>query len=866
MSRETLPHHSSFITLFDMRAFWLALLTVLQIAAADYRTPAGTRPAQRTEEGAGTILPGGRLLSPFGKQFTTGPGPFGLAVSPDGKRVVTANGGPDRFSLSILEGDSIRHINLKREKDDDDEWKAAFMGLAFDGENTLFVSEGDTGRVRVIDPASGKQIRRYDLNFDKFHDSFSGDLAFDASRGILYVVDQANFRVAIVDVRNHHPIGSVAVGRLPFAIALSPDRRRLYVTNVGMFQYNVIAGADKKRPKETGLPFPPFGFPSPQAIDGTTAKNGEGKTVVIPGLGNPNAPESNSLCVVDVQDPAHASVVTFVRTGRVFGPNSLGGSSPSGVLAIGRKVFVSNSTNDSVSVIDADALRIEREIELRVPSLEKYRGVLPIGLGYLKSRKQVLVAEAGINAVGVIDAELETLLGHIPAGWFPTRVATHGDTVYVCNAKGHGIGPNATIHEPLPRSFQAERRRGSLSRYEAPPPSEQLTKQVWENDGFVAAGDPAPIPSAIKHVVIIVKENRTFDQIFGDITGAPDLAIYGKRVTPNHHALAERFAISDNFYTDSEVSADGHHWLVGSYPNEWTESSMMASYAGGRKFVLNNDAPGRLSIAESNASVIPEDQLEAGTLWHLLDRNKITFRNFGEGFEFPGIDEGKGLKPTGARLFTNIPMPDPLFRNTSRQYPGFNMNIPDQFRATQFIGEMKRTPIPQLIFIHLPNDHTADVRPQDGYPNRAAFVADNDLALGRIVEYLSHTPEWKSMAIFVTEDDPGGGADHIDAHRTVMIMASPYVRKGCVAHLNSSFPGMLKTAYRILGIGPLNLFDAAATDLSECFIDAPNFAPYNAVPIEKSVFDPAKAKEPSDAKPSVRMDDPRELKKEHRKK
>ncbi len=169
--------------------------------------------------------------------------------------------------------------------------------------------------------------------------------------------------------------------------------------------------------------------------------------------------------------------------------------------------------------------------------------------------------------------------------------------------------------------------------------------------------------------------------------------------------------MSDNFYADSEVSVDGHHWLVGSYPNEWTESSLMASYAGGKTFALNPAAPGRLEFAQSNSSVAPEDQLEAGTLWHHLARHRIPFRNFGEGFELAGVDEGTGLKPTGARYLTNIPMPQPLFENTSREYPNFNMNIPDQFRASQFINEMKRSygksqrPWPRLIFIHSPRSH-----------------------------------------------------------------------------------------------------------------------------------------------------------------
>ena len=172
------------------------------------------------------------------------------------------------------------------------------------------------------------------------------------------------------------------------------------------------------------------------------------------------------------------------------------------------------------------------------------------------------------------------------------------------------------------------------------------------------------------------------------------------------------------------------------------------------------------------------------------------------------MDEGQGYKPTGARFVTNVPMPDPLYRNTSREYPMFNMNIPDQFRATQFIHEIEEKyvkggePFPQFIYIHLPNDHMADPRPQDGYPYEASYVADNDYALGRIVEYLSHTPWWREMAIFVTEDDAQGGRDHIDAHRTVFMGIGPYFKRNYASHVNTSFPGMLKTIFRLLGLPP----------------------------------------------------------------
>jgi DNA-binding beta-propeller fold protein YncE len=844
----------------------LALAATLTLAA-DFRTPANTTPARRTDSGIGTVLPGGRLLAPHGDQFITGPGPFGLAISPSGARIVTANGGPDRYSLSVLENSTVRHLAAQsRDNDADaDDWKSTFMGLAFDGERVLYASEGESGRVRALDPATGKRVHRFELNAHGFNDSYSGDLAFDSGRGILYVVDQANFRIAVFDTRKRVYLASVRVGRLPFAITLSPDARRAYVTNIGMFQYKPVPGADPKRPRETGLAFPAFGFPSKDARDGADRQAVNGK-VRVPGLGDPNVPESNSLCVLDVANPSAPSVLKFIRTGLPFGDRSLGGSSPAGVLAVDDRVYVTNSTNDTITSIDAASLDIAANIPIRIPGLERLRGVLPIGLAWHAPTRRLLVAEAGINAIGIVDPSARSVLGHIPTGWFPTRVAIRGDTVYVTNAKGHGIGPNATLDAPLPRSFQAERRRGSLSRMTLPSGAElaRLTETVIANNGFKPVDDAPPLPKQIRHVVIIVKENRTFDEVFGDIAGAPKLARFGRRVTPNHHAIAERWSMSDNFFADSEVSTDGHHWLVGSYPNAWTESTLMAAYGGQKQFRVTPDAPGRLLFAQSNASVHPEEQLEAGTLWHLLDRHKISFRNFGAGFELAGANEGEGLKPTRARYFTNVPLPEPLYRNTSREYPNYNTNIPDQYRASQFIAEMRRRAMPRLLYIHLPNDHTARPRKSDGYPETSSYVADNDYALGRILEYLSSTPAWREMAVFITEDDAQGGVDHIDAHRTVMMVAGPYAKRGYVSHANSSFTGMLKTVFRLLGLPPLNLYDATARDLSDCFTSQPDFTPFKAILPPPEIFDPTKARDPLDPTPGPAMDDPRELQRQHR--
>jgi hypothetical protein len=215
-------------------------------------------------------------------------------------------------------------------------------------------------------------------------------------------------------------------------------------------------------------------------------------------------------------------------------------------------------------------------------------------------------------------------------------------------------------------------------------------------------------------------------------------------------------------------------------------------------------------------------------------------------------------------------MPDPLFRNTSRIYPGFNMNIPDQYRADQFIKEIdalyaqEAKDLPRFIFIHLPNDHMAKPRPEDGYPFQASYVADNDVALGRILEYLSHSRWWKNMAIFVTEDDAAGGVDHVDAHRSVLLVASPWARHNYASHTNVSFPGLLKTVFRLLGVPPLNLFDAAAADLSDVFqTENPDFRPYNLIPYNREVFIPGAARDPKDPVPGPAMDDPRVLREQH---
>src|SRR6185295_2110449 len=235
-------------------------------------------------------------------------------------------------------------------------------------------------RISLVDWNTDRR-RAIDLDQDGYSDSYTGDLALDAERNVLYAVDQANLRVAVIDTRSRRVVASVRVGRLTFALALSPDRKKLWVTNAGMFEYKAVPGADAKQARATGLPFPAFGFPSPEAAAGVERATELGP-VKVPGLGDPNVPESNSVCVVDVSTPTAPKVETFIRTGIPFGDKSHGGSGPSGVVVLPDRVFVSNTNNDSITVIDATTARVEAEIPLRIPGLETLRGVLPIGLAY----------------------------------------------------------------------------------------------------------------------------------------------------------------------------------------------------------------------------------------------------------------------------------------------------------------------------------------------------------------------------------------------------------------------------------------------------------------------------------------------------
>jgi hypothetical protein len=325
------------------------------------------------------------------------------------------------------------------------------------------------------------------------------------------------------------------------------------------------------------------------------------------------------------------------------------------------------------------------------------------------------------------------------------------------------------------------------------------------------------------------------------------------------------------------VSADGHRWLVNTYPNEWVETCTPASYGGNRDYNPASRAPGSLGMNGAAGAIYPEDYNESGSMWDHLERNKIDFFNFGFSVMFEPAFYDESFKKTGIKQFANFPVPTPIFSRSSRQYATYNMAIPDQYRVSQFIREFdgkwigKDKTMPQMLTVIIPNDHGANERPEAGYPFRESYMVDNDLAVGRIVEYLSHTPYWNDMAIFITEDDAQNGVDHIDAHRSVLMVVSPYAKKKYISKGHYSFGSIFKTFWDILGLPYLNQYDAGASDLSDMFTGIPDFTPYTALAPDIRIFDPQKALSPLDEKfdwnslkESPVLDDPKEMVKEQK--
>ena len=865
------------------------LLTPILLAFAASFCVAAAQPARNRLT---ATLPNGRAIHPVGNWIPLAPYPFALALKPDGSQIaIPSIGFP--FALNIIDkpGAAAPEVwRLGAEKIPVQQKKASGpevdAGLAYSPDGSLlWVATGNSGKIQAyrVVPGSGAQTPRLKPAFEipldgltagkHFAGSFAATLAISADGQTIYALDQGNWRIVVIDAASHMRIASVPTGNFPFALALSPNGNRLYVTNTGLFEYTTIPGLNARDVLATGLHFPPFGYPSKAAREGTVV---EGRQ--IPGLGDENSVRGSSLWTYDIHDRSHPLVAARLRLGARISetPNSVvGGAAPTGVAAAADAVYVALAHDDAVARVSADGTRVLAQAQLSPFSAPRFggrfrdamgrplRGVMPSGVAVRDGR--LYVAESGIDAVAVLNASSLQVIEHIPVGWNPTAVALSpdGKILYAVNTKGKGTGPNAgKSHKPGDPTYVGSLELGSLSVIHLAdlPAPQALTQAVAESN--TAAIDHRPALPRLKHCFLVIRENRTFDEVLGDLPGAngdPTLARYGMdgwaeedtsaihlKVTPNLHALARQFAISDNYDVDSDVSADGHRWVVGIDPTTFFNTAWSAHYGGRRSGSAVAAQPGRRAIFGASDAPMPEDMPQFGSLWEHIANSGKGVLNYGEGLEIEGSDELPGSQPEGQRLLLNAPVPMPVFESSDRHYPTFNLGIPDQFRAAEFEKDFSRrlaaNQVPALIVIRLPDDHTSAIRPADGYPYRASFVADNDLALGKIVAYLSKTSIWKDSAIFVTEDDAQSGVDHVDAHRSILLIASPWVKPGSVSHRHTSMGSIIRTIDELLGLGPLNLEDALAGEITGVFDSRPHLEPNAVRASDPRVFDPAKAR------------------------
>lgn len=865
--------------------------------------PAGNRYTQIDKKGE-TIIPNGRIINPTGTCYTVAPHPYGLAISRDGNIAVTANSGIAPLSITILRNLNSGNPDIQQvppgASTDKGVLASVFMGLAISPDNkVVYVSGGQENRIYIFDLSTGAKLDSVDCSInasgEDYTQGYIGDMVLNRDGSRLYAVDQIGFRMIVMDPLNKKVLYNVPVGRYPFGIALSPDEKTVYVANVGMYRYGLVKRKKKGEWKNGTIDFPASSYKSKEAEEGVY-----NDTLQIPGLGPINTDESFSVWAISLKKNSKPQVTAKIKTGTLVGQMvedfpAVGGSSPNSIVTSNQYVFISNGSNDNVTVLDARKKTIVKHISLCPDErLSKLRGIIPFGLDISPDGKKVYVTESGLNAVAVIDVEKLTVTGHIPTGWFPAKikVSPDGKKLFVANAKGYGSGPNGgqNFKAGPEGSYIGNLMKGTVEILDIPGDAElkRLSEQVLDNnftfetassDQFAwRKNNPVPLTpvarvSPVKHIVFISKENRTYDEILGQIENAdgdPSIARYGHNVTftnqdkskkvenatvsPNHLKLAKQFSISDNFYVDSDVSADGHRWLVNTYPNEWVEATTPANYGGNRNYKEDSKAPGNLGMNGAAGAIYPEDYNEAGSMWDHLERNKVGYYNFGFSVMFEPADYNETYKYGGVKQVANFPLPATLHDHTSRTYPTYNMAIPDQFRVDMFKKEFEekwgpgKDTLPQIITVILPNDHGAGERPEAGYPFRESYMADNDLAVGRIVEFLSHTPYWKNMAIVITEDDAQNGVDHVDAHRSLLMVISPYSKKNYVSHVHYSFGSIFKTFWNMLGLPYLNQYDAGANDLADMFTSEPDFAVYDALPADIRIFDAQKALDPLDEK------------------
>lgn len=752
------------------------------------------------------LLPNQWSLRPTGQQVALGDFPVNIAVHPEGRFAAILHSGHGPHEVVVV--DILRAVVVSRTKVNE-----SFYGIQFsNGGGRLYCSGASDELVHVYEFNDGAltELEAIHLRDSKERGIPCGlALSQDAQR--MFVANLWGQRISQVDLFTRSNVFDLPMG----AGAMAGDVHR----------FEPVAKIDPDLQAVTKRDEAQFDPSSPDAPFPYAIQIDEQRQRLYVSLW-----AQSCVAVVDLKT---RQVVERWPTGEH--PNEM-------ILSrTGRHLFVANANHNTVSVIDtSNGLTLETLDSAFSPTLPP--GSTPNSLALSPDQKTLFVANACNNNIAVFDVSLigrSHSLGFIPVGWYPTSVRLTPDGKYLLVANGKGLmsKPNPKGPQPMGPKPEggfhhiADLFPGWLSIIELSK-GKQFQKQLagYTEQAYLCtpahsvpqtppmAGNPVPFKpgqvSPIKYCVYIIKENRTYDQVLGDMregNGDTNLCIFPERVTPNHHRLAREFVLLDNFYVDAEVSADGHEWSMGAYATDFVEKIWPLNYGHGRSKKYPYPAEGKFPVA------VPA----GGYLWDRAREAKVTYRSYGE-----FVSNGKTAEqPATTRVSHLQGHFDPYFRS-------FDTSYPDAKRADRFISELNRFEkegeMPRLQIVRLPNDHT--VGAGVGQLTPTAYLADNDLAFGRVVEALSHSKFWNQMAIFVLEDDAQNGPDHVDAHRSPAFVISPYTRRHAVDSTMYSTSSLLRTMELILGLKPMTQFDAAATPMYQVFQPTPDLTPYKALP------------------------------------
>lgn len=799
--------------------------------------------------------PANQILTPAGLQVELpGMRPQALALSPNGKLLVTSGKTHELVVIDPVTGRIMQNVPLPSDSDKDPapgtgpdrilepdkEGQVSYTGLIFSPDGSRIYLANVGGSVKVFGvQADGKVVGLFSISLPesdapKRKAEIPAGLVLSKDGKKLYAALNLSNRLIELDAANGNVLRTWNVGFAPYDVVIAGQK--IYVSNWG-----------GRRPEATSL----------------TGPAGKGTLVRVDPVRH--IASEGSVSVIELADGG-ASVPAS------RGGNGSSGASPhqtreiltglhASAMALtpnGRYLVVANAGSDTLSVIDTRKDEIVETIWTRQNPADLF-GAQPNALAFDKSGKRLFVCNGSQNAVAVIDFKpgKSTPRGLIPVGWFPGAIVHDSarKTLYVANIKG--IGSTKRLKPGDKVEFNSHQYFGTLSLVSVPSSRQlrQFTAITLHNMRYGALSEarllarpgqpPRPVPervgepSVFKHVVYIIKENRTYDQVFGDIpegNGDPSLCIFGEKFTPNQHKLVRDFVLLDNTYCSGILSADGHQWTDTGITTDYLEKSFAGfprSYPDGME---DDDAD---ALAYSPAGFIWDNVLKHGKTLRIYGEFAATEKRWTDPNrkgDLKFTDHWRDFTSgTGDIRIWSRPTIESIRPYLCTNTVGWDMDIPDVFRAREFIKELrdyeKSGNLPNFIVICLPNDHTSGTKP--GVPTPAAHVADNDLAFGQIVEALSQSPFWKEICIFAIEDDPQAGWDHVSGYRTTAYVISPYTKRGAVVNTQYNQTSLLRTMELMLGLPPMNQFDATATPMTDCFLPPgtpPDLRPFTALP------------------------------------